>query len=373
MANPAIEGLIETVQSIPFTKLVLPGIAILVVVISVFSGRSGFVEIKPGQVAVIYNTTGIGVFGDQYTVVQDQGTLTYMPFFQRVEILEIEPQVLVMEGEGSKTDPNRVNRLTVRANDGSNFFFERMELHYQVISARADVVIRENGRANGYKRKALAVHSREVLRNEFGRYSFLEVAKPSTYGKATALAKKTLNDRLNEYGIVLTQIITPKPRFQKAVENAIEERQTADQEVAVQEEKRKRLQAQSRRKVQDVEQEMNAEYQGLIAQLTGDFRGAENRAIATGREADKYLIQSSARCLAYRDQKVKLAKANEVAYRKQAEGLAAKIQAVGARGADVLNLEIAEHIFPQLEKVTATPYAPPTTPVDIRHIQRGAK
>ena len=370
MANQNVEKWVERFQSIPFTKVILPAAAIILVATSLFSGRSGCVEVKPGQVAVIYNTTGVGIFGDDHKVVTDQGTLTYMPYFQRVELLEIQPQVLVMEGKGSKTNPNRVNRLTVRANDGSNFYFERMEIHYQIQPGKADIVIAENGRGDGYKKKALAAHSREILRNEFGRYSFLEVAKPSTYGKATNLAKEALNERLTPLGIVVTQIITPKPRFQPKVENAIEERQTAEQEVQVQEEKRKRLQAQSRRKVQDVEQAKNAEYQGLVARLEGDLVAAQNRAIATRRRADKYAIDTMAECGAYRDQKVKLASANEVAYRKQAEGMAAKIKAVGERGADVLNLEIAKYIFPQLKKLTATPYATPTTPVDLRYLKK---
>lgn len=373
MANPTVEGWMEKLSAFEFTKVVFPIIAVSVIVFSVMSGRSGFVEIKPGEVAVVYNAVGVKMFGDDYRVVTEQGTLSYMPFFQRVELLEIEPQVLVMTGTGDPTDPNMVNQLTVRANDGSNFFFERMELHYQIMPGQANVVISENGRGDGYKQKALAVHSREILRNEFGRYSFLEVAKPSTYGKATALAKKSLNERLNPLGIVVTQIITPKPRFQQKVEEAIELRQTAEQEVQVQEENRKRLQAQSRRKVQDVEQAKNAEYQGLVARLEGEFRAAQNKAIATRREADKYAIDTIAECTAYRDQKVTLAKANEEAYRKKAEGLAAKIKAVGARGSDVLNLEIAKHIFPQLKKITAVPYSKPTTPIDISHMQRGGK
>ena len=44
------------------------------------------------------------------------------------------------------------------------------------------------------------------------------------------------------------------------------------------------------------------------------------------------------------------------------------VSPVGEQGADVLNREIAEHVFPQLERVSASPYAQPTTPIDIRHL-----
>lgn len=368
MANPKIERIVERLQSLKSAKFLLPGVVLVLVLGSFMTGSFGFVEIEPGEVAVVYNTTGVGVFGPEAKVVRDQGTLTYIPFFQRVETLGVEPQVMVMEGRGEAGNPNSVSLLTVRANDGSNFYFERMEIHYQAMPDKADVVIAKNGRDDGYKQRALAVHSREILRNEFGRYTFLEVAKPSTYGTATALAKQKLNERLNPLGIMVTQIITPKPRFQQKVETAIEERQTAEQEVQVQKEKRNRLTAQAQRMVQDVEQQKNAEYQGLVARLEGERRAAENQAIAVRREADKYAIDTLAQCTAYRDQKVRLAAANEVAYRKQAEGLAAKIAAVGSRGADVLNLEIAQNVFPQLQNISATPYAPPATPVDLRYI-----
>lgn len=370
MANPTFEKAIERLQALKSAKFLLPGLALLLVLSSFFSGSFGFVEVEPGEVAVVYNTTGIGIFGEESEVVRDQGTLTYIPFFQRVEILGIEPQVMVMEASGKSGDPNSVSKLTVRAKDGSNFYFERMEIHYQVMPDSADVVIAKNGGGDGYKQRALAVHSREILRNEFGRYSFLEVAKPSTYGKATALAQTHLNERLNPLGIMVTQIITPKPRFQNKVEHAIEERQTAEQEVQVQKEKRNRLAAQSQRMVQDVEQSKNAEYQGLVARLEGERRAAENKAITVRRDADKYAIEQAAQCTAYRDQKVRLAQANEVAYRKEAEGLAARIAAVGSRGADVLNLEIAEHVFPQLERISASPFVQPSTPIDLRYTDR---
>lgn len=350
-------------------KLILPAIAALILVSGLLSGGFGLVEIEPGEVAVVYNTTGLGIFGDQRRVIREQGTFTYIPWLQRVEKLDVTPQVLIMEGSQDK-DINHIRRLTVRASDGSQLFFDRLEIHYQANGALADQVILHNGRGDAYKGKALAVHSREVLRNEFGRYMFLEIANPSTYGQATAQAKTALNARLEPYGIIVSQIITPKPRFREAVEQAIESRQTAEQEVEVQKEKRQRLAKQRDRKIQDVKQAKNGEEKALLAQLEGLKKEAENAAVATLREADKYFISTSAACTADRDAMVARAKANEVAYRKDAEALAAKISAVGARGSDVLNLEIAEHVFPQLKRVKATPFSQPSTPIDIRHIDR---
>ena len=170
--------------------------------------------------------------------------MTFLPLFQRVEKLDVRPQIFTMEGtdpepkrKDGEVDHNRTKRLTVRANDGSNFYFEKVEIHYQVIPSMAAEVIRQNGRGDDYKWRALQVHSRELLRDEFGRHSFMEIADPSTYSAANTRAKEALNGRLQPLGIEVTNILISKPKFDDRVATAIEDRQEAEQEVQVQEEK----------------------------------------------------------------------------------------------------------------------------------------
>jgi len=358
--------------------LVLVAAALLIILGELLLGKGGFVEIEPGEVAVIYDN--VGIFGDDARTILDQGVETFIPGAQTVMVLERRPQILVMAEPGGadnlKADGASVRYakpLTVRASDGSNFYFGRLEIHYQLIAAEARVVIEMSGPGDGYKDDLLASHAREVLRDEFGRYSFLEIANPTTYGKATTDAKVHLNERLQPFGVAVTQIITPKPKFDARVEKAIEDRQNAEQEVEVQEEKRRKLEQEAGLKVQAVEQSKNAEYQSLIAELEANKKAASNKLLSVRREADKYHIERSTAGTAYRDEKVTRAKANEVAYRKQAEGLVAKITAVGAQGPDVLNSVIAKEVMPQLQRVTATPLIQPAYPLDIRHIQKGGK
>lgn len=350
---------------------VLPIIAGLMMLIFLLSDRGGFIEINPGEVAIKYNNSGMAFLGEPAVVIKEQGVISFLPLFQRVEKLDARPQIFVMEGDRD-VDDNHTRKLMVRAVDGSNFFFERVEIHYQLIPAEAANVIANNGPGDDYKWRALQVHAREVLRDEFGRHSFIEIADPRTYGEATSRAREALNQRLTPLGLEVTNIPPPKPKFDQRVETAIEERQTADQEVEVQQEKRNKLKQESGRRVQQIEQTKSAEYQQLIGELEARKKQAENTAIADRREADKYFIDRQASGKAYRDEKITRAKANEVAYSKQAEALAAKIRAVGEQGPDVLNSEIAEHVIPQLEKVSARPYNTPSTPIDIRTITGGA-
>jgi len=326
-------------------------------------------EVEPGEVAILYNNTGLGFLGESSRVVKEQGMLSFLPLFQRVEKLDTHPQILVMEGSKDLPERGQVPRLTVRASDGSNFYFEKVEIHYQVIPGMAADVIALSGVRDAYKLKAVRVHAREVLRNEFGKYTFLQVANPSTYGGATSHAKTALNERLNPLGIEITNIPPPKPKFDNRVEQAIEDRQSSEQEVQVQVERRNKLHQEKGRRTQQLEQTKSAEYQQLLGELEARKQQAANRFIAVKREADKYFIERQASARAMREEKVTRAKANEVAYRKEAEALVAKIKAVGDQGEDILNKEIAEHIFPQMSSLKAQPYSNPSSPLDIRHIQ----
>lgn len=355
-------------------------LALLVAVVQLMSGGAGVIEVKPGQVAVIYNNIGLGIFGEPTKAVTEQGILTYIPGAQSVQILDGRSQTLVM-GEGgneeedaavrkslyTRTQRNVTRALTVRAKDGSDFFFRRMELQYQVVPAQAAAVISHAGPGRAYT-EVIIPFAREILRDEFGRYSFLEVANPAVYNRATGEARRRLNEALQPFGLEVTQIITPKPSFRKDVEERILARQSAEQEIEVQQEKRNKLQQEKGRRIQDISQEKNAEYQSLSAELAAKKKAAENNLIRVKREADKYFIARSAEGKAYETQMTTQAKANEVAYRKAAEAIALKINAVGAAGPEVLNQEIAEHVFPQLQKISATPWAKPSSATQIRYL-----
>ncbi len=351
---------------------VLPVIAVALSLWNFAFGDSGIIEIEPGEVAVVYNTTNLPIFGDEHHVVQQQGTITYVPWFQRVEVLDIEPRVLRMEGR-KDADEDHVSRLTVRAKDGSNFWFNKLEIHYQAKAALADKIINIHGRGSAYRHHAVRVHSRGILRDEFGRYSFLEAANPASYGKGTSDAKNMLNDRLSKTGLEVTQIITPKPSFAAKVEKAIKDRQTADQEVLVFAKQRDRLEKQRDRMKQGVREKKNAEYQALLGKLAADLQKARNKLVSIKREADKYAIDRRAKGKATHLEKVTRAKASTYAARERAKGLAAKIRAVGEEGPDVLNAEIATHVFPQLKNIRAVPYSRPSQPIDIRHITASRK
>ena len=157
--------------------------------------------------------------------------------------------------------------------------------------------------------------------------------------------------------------------FEERVEKSITNRQTAEQEVLVYAKQRLRLVKQRDRKKQAIREKKSAEYQALLAHLAAELQRSRNKLIAVQREADKYAIARRADANArYSERHVRAAAIAE-GEKERARGLAAKIRAIGDKGPDVLNLEIARHVFPQLKKVRAAPYARASRPIDIRHIE----
>ena len=344
-------------------RIILPTLAMLTLLIGLVSGGLGAVEVQPGEAAVIYSTlTG----GEE--VVTDQGTLTFLPFFQRVVRVNVEPQVLTMDlDDENKITANRAPKLTVRAKDGSEFWFDELEIHFQLIGTMVNIVLAKHGDGEGYK-EAVRVNAREVLRDEFGRYTFHEAADPSSYQTATIQATQRLNERLNATGIQVTLIKTPRPRFDEKVETAINDRQTAQQEVRVQERERERLVKQRDRLVQNVRQTKNAELQSEKARLEAQLKQAEAQFIETRTAADTYSIERRAAADAERAEKLTQADGIANSATERAQGVRAEIEAVGAAGPGMLDRVIAEVVMPQIANIEAVPYARASQPIDIRHI-----
>lgn len=347
-------------------RLVLPTLSLLTLVVGLITGGLGVVEVLPGEAAVVYVT----LTGSE-RVVTDQGTLTFVPFFQRVERVDVQPQVLTMDGTEVGKNPNHDTKLTVRAKDGSEFWFDELEIHYQLVPSMVTTVLSKHGRGDEYKH-AVRSHSRQVLRDEFGRYTFLEVADPSSYQTATAEATQRLNARLNPTGIQVTLIKTPRPRFDQSVEQAINDRQTAQQEVRVQQRERERLVKKRDRRVQAVRQSKNGELQSEKARLESEFKQAQAQLIETRTAADTFAIERRAEADAKKEEELTRAAGIRVAATERAKGLRAEIEAVGAQGPGMLDRTIAELVMPQIEQVSAAPYQKARHPVDIRHIQAGA-
>lgn len=342
------------------------GRAIVIAIIAVagllvfITGRGGIVEVGDAQVAVKVNYLTGG-----RTLVTQPGYQIFIPWFSEIFLLDKSPNEFIMEGNRD-VEYNHVRELRVRANDGSTFSFELVKIQYQLIPAMAPQVLDDSGFRDAFKRNWVRAAARSILRDEFGRYTAEEVADPSNYVDATTRATERLNAALAPHGIEIIQILTPKPKFDPAYEEAIEERKVANQEVERLKIELEQLVQERLRLVAEIEREKATEYEQLLGDLEATRIQAERQRIEKEKSADAHRITERNRGLAEEKALVQQATAVEAQARKEAEGLHARVRALEERG-EILVRERLAALFAAIT-FEIVPYRRDPAPIRIEHL-----
>lgn len=331
------------------------------VITALMTGRAGIVEVQDQEVAVIVNY----VTGKQ-EVVAEPGYKIFAPFAQQAFIFDGSPQEFRMAGERD-IDANNVRKLTVRAKDGSNFWFQEMTIQYQLIPAAANVVLNDSGPGNAFKQNWVRTYARSILRDEFGKYSSEEVADPTSYTEATTLAHERLNEALLPHGIRILRIITPKPQFQDRYEQAIADRKVANQMVEQLKQKAIQLVQERERRLGEVERDKATEYEELLGKLEANRIEAEREAVRVMKTADASKISEVARGQATEQQLTERARGLSEQARKEAEGLRAQVEALAARGDILVRERLAERFAEIVFEIV--PYRRDPAPIRIEHLE----
>jgi regulator of protease activity HflC (stomatin/prohibitin superfamily) len=245
------------------------------------------VDIEPGQAAVRLNK----ITGAQ-SAITTPGWSLRLPFVHSVYVLNASPQPFSMKGD-TNVDRLHVQRLTVRASDGSNFHFEDTTVVFQLNVSDAVVAVRDAGAGDGYL-SWLRPYARSILRDEFGRESTLDVSDPTTYEAATQRAKDRLNEVLSPHGILIVQLVTPRPKFNEAYERAIEERNALGNQEQVIKSNLDRAGTDRDRRLAEVDQLQNHDIQERRAKLERDLATAITSQAQAQRQSDTYYIEKIA-------------------------------------------------------------------------------
>jgi regulator of protease activity HflC (stomatin/prohibitin superfamily) len=346
----------------PMLLAAAAAIVMIGALVFVISGRAGMSKIEADEVGVKINyMTGSA------EVINKPGIQIYMPVMQEIFTFDKSPQSFLMEGRKFVND-NHVPYLTVRAKDGSSFWFETLEILYQIVPSQADLVLEDSGPGDGFKKHWIRAHARSVLRDEFGRYSSEEVADPTTYQVANADSTQRMNELLEPHGIEIIQIIQPKPKFDAKYEAAIEERKVADQDVERLIAMEDQLVQERKQILAEVEKDKSIEMESLTGNLTRERLEAEREAIRVKKGADAYALVRVAEGEADRAEKVAGARGLTEKYTKEAEGLRARAEALEKRGEVV----VREALVQKLATVTFTllPYSRDPAPTRLEHVDR---
>ncbi|MGB0332294.1 MAG: SPFH domain-containing protein, partial [Planctomycetota bacterium] len=323
------------------------------------TGRLGVTSVEANEVAVRVNyLTG------SETVITSPGYQFFVPLLTDIYKLDGTTQEYVMAGDsyrGTNVAPN----LTVRAKDGSNFWFDELKIQYELIPGTAGEVLRDSGLGDNYKQEWIKAYARSVLRDEFGRYSAVDAADPTTYKAAPEQARLRMNEILEPHGVSVVRIITPNPQFDVRYETAIEERKEADQEV---EELRARVQqlAQEReQRLAAVRKEKEVEMQELTGTLRKDLLAAEQEAIRLTKSADAYATERIAEGRAAEARLNAEAQGLVAKYTKEAEGIESRAKALEQRGEVVVREALVEKLLGV--NFTLVPYSRDPAPERLEH------
>ncbi len=337
------------------------GVGLIMVVLGILGtmGKLGVTSVTAEEVAVKIN-----YISGTRTVVTNPGFQIYIPFIEDVFKLDRTPQKFLMAGDRALGN-NHVPFLTVRAKDGSNFSFDDLEIQYSILPGMAGGLLDDSGPGDGFKREWIRAFARSVLRDEFGKYSAVEVADPTVYQAARIASEERLSLMLEEHGLQLIQVICPKPRFDPAYEQAIEDRKEADQEVEKLREEEKRLLNERARLLAGATKDKEIEWQSLKGVLVKDLLNAEQAQIKIQKGADAYVVSREFDAKAVNAQLVQSARGMTAKYTKEAEGILARATALEERGEVVVRAALIE----KLKNITFTlvPYSRDPGPKRLEH------
>jgi len=347
----------------PRKLVIIAASAFLVLVFAigaVVTGRAGIVEVLDNEVAVIVNyATG------SYEVVNRPGYKVFMPFMEQAFKFDKSPQEFKMVGD-QDIDANNVRKLTVRANDGSNFWFEELTIQYSLLPSGANIVLDDSGAGAAFKQNWVRTFARSILRDEFGKYSSEEAANATTYTEATTLAMDRLNSALNPHGIEIKRIVTPKPKFEPRYEKAIADRKVANQKVEELKGKAVQLEQERLRRLGEIERDKATEYEFRIGELEANRIAAERAAVKLKATAEAGKISELALGQALEQQLTEKARGLSEQARKEAEGLRARVDSVATRGEILVREKLAEKFAQIIFEIV--PYRRDPAPVRIEHM-----
>lgn len=337
----------------------VPLLLVLTIALLVLTGRMGVRNIAPDQFAVKVNyLTG------SRTAIVSPGYQFYAPLMHELYVLDKRPQNFVMAGNDFENF-NLVPALTVRANDGSNFRFERLDIQYQVEPSSAVELLEKAGPGDGYKLEWVKTYARSILRDEFGRYSAEEIADPGTLQAAFASASGRLSEALAPYGLRVLAIPQQKPVFDEEYETAIEDRKVTDQDVERLVAMQDQLEREREQRLAAVERKKSIEMESLRGELDKERLEAERAATQTRKAADAFKIAQNAEGEAQKQQFLETARGLEQKYTKEAEGVTAQAEALASRGEVVVREALIEKL--RGIRFTLVPYSRDPAPQRLEH------
>lgn len=239
---------------------------------------------------------------------------------------------------------NQVPRLLIRARDGSSFWFDEVTLQYALRVERAEGVLDDSGGGDAFKEELLRCHARAILRDEFGRFAAGDSARPESVAAATRASLERMNKALEEHGIEVLEVSSPKPAFDKGYEDLINRRKLANQETEKLRVEVSSLEEKARLREQKVRKEKDLELLALEGNLARDVGKAESELIRARAEADNVVAERVSQGRIAKAEKELQASVLTAKYRGLAEDAQARAEALRVHGAGAVRAALVDQL-----------------------------
>ena len=231
----------------------------------------------------------------------------------------------------------------------------------------ADLLDVEEGSVeNSFISSSFAFQEARLLpwKNVIDNISLGLLAKGESKKEAILKSKEGLNKMLNAHGLRIIDVSTPKPHFDPIYEKTIETRINADQEVAKQDSKRKKLLSEKKFRVNKIKNDKEIEFRTIEGELKRKVIDIEKQFIMVKKNAETYKIEQTGIGEAKKLELTTMAKARTEQFKMDAEALSSKIKAMEEQGDAVVYKILAEKY--KNMNIQFQPYSTDSTPEHIK-------
>ncbi len=262
-----------------------------------------------------------GKKGVEEKVYDPGATYFFVPVINDWHTFDTRLQNLDMTGEEARGDRRGRDDILFKTIDGNDISLDVI-ISYRIDKAQAPMILQKVAENDDeLKDNIVRTVARSKPRDIFGELKTEEFYLSEERSRKAEAAKKTLNEILGPYGVIVERVGTRDYRFNPAYQKAIEEKKVADQ-----------LAEKHKAATRAVEEE----YLMKVEEAKGDI--AKVQAEADG-EYERAVIEADA----YYEEQMRFAEAIEAEGRAEAEGIRKMNEALaGAGGGPMVKLEIAE-------------------------------
>src|SRR6056297_3054359 len=228
-----------------------------------------FVIVPSGNTGVVFN-----VFGGVQDGELGEGFHIVLPVLQQVTLYDIRQQELTLAEESG-------DQVTARSSEGLEINVDATIL-YQVDPRDAARLHQDIGPS--YELVRVRPEVRSQIRDAIGQYAAADLISTQRTDLQLGV-EASLKDALEEDNILVLAVLMRDIRIPTTITNAIEEKQAAEQQVEVEENRRRQSEISAQRRVIEAEGERDA----TIARAEGEAQALQLRADALRGNPD--LIQ----------------------------------------------------------------------------------